>query len=79
MWDYIPTGRRCGSDIAIDLYPENHNHPDFSNFSNVYKKALYTCYTDASFTRRCPVAPGEEHTGFLGPILRANVGDTIRV
>ena len=41
-----------------------------------YWKALYVEYTDHNFTKRKDKA---EHLGFLGPIIRAEVGDTIEV
>jgi manganese oxidase len=42
-------------------------------------KAIYREYTDGSFSRLKPRAPGEESLGLLGPILRAEVGDRITV
>lgn len=45
----------------------------------VLKKALYREYTDATFTH-LKLRPKEwEHLGFLGPLLRAEVGDTIQI
>src|SRR5207237_756298 len=44
----------------------------------VYKKAVYREYTDATFTKLKPRGPGEEHLGLLGPVVRAEVGDTIK-
>lgn len=43
----------------------------------VYEKALYREYTDETFTTLKPRAPEWEHLGFLGPIVRGVVGDTI--
>jgi FtsP/CotA-like multicopper oxidase with cupredoxin domain len=42
-------------------------------------KALYREYTDSSFTTLKARAPEWEHLGFLGPLVRAEVGDTIRI
>jgi FtsP/CotA-like multicopper oxidase with cupredoxin domain len=42
----------------------------------VYRKVMYREFTDASFTTRVAQPP---HLGFLGPTLRAEEGDTIRV
>lgn len=42
-------------------------------------KARFVEYTDATFTTRVAVAPGEEYRGILGPVLRAEVGDIILV
>jgi manganese oxidase len=45
----------------------------------LYRKALYREYTDDSFTELKPRPPEQEYLGTLGPILRAEVGDTIKV
>ena len=45
----------------------------------VYKKALYREYTDETFTTLKPRPPEWEHLGILGPLLRAEVGDTLRI
>src|ERR671910_590576 len=45
----------------------------------VYMKALYREYTDASFTTLKPRPPEWQHLGTLGPVIRAEVGDTIVV
>jgi len=45
----------------------------------VSKKALYREYTDATFTTLKARTPEWEHLGFLGPVIRAEVGDTIKV
>lgn len=42
----------------------------------IYHKVLYREYTDDTFTTR---KESPEHLGFLGPILRAEVGESIRV
>ena len=44
-----------------------------------YLKAVYREYSDSSFTSLKPRGPGEEHLGILGPIIHAEVGDTITV
>jgi hephaestin len=46
---------------------------------SVYTKALYVQYTDDTFTQRVPRAAKDEYLGLLGPTIRANVGDTIKV
>ena len=42
-------------------------------------KALYREYTDNSFKTLKPRPAEWEHLGFVGPVIRAEVGDTIRV
>jgi FtsP/CotA-like multicopper oxidase with cupredoxin domain len=43
------------------------------------KKALYREYTDATFKTLKTRPPEWEHLGFLGPLVRAEVGDTIKI
>ena len=79
MWDYMVNGPQCtGSTFVRDLYPEAP-HANVSSLSTVFKKVLYICYTDETFTTPCARSAGELHQGFLGPVLRGNVGDTIQV
>jgi manganese oxidase len=47
--------------------------------STIYRKALYREYTDATFTTLKPRPPEWEHLGILGPLIRAEVGDVIKV
>lgn len=44
-----------------------------------YVKARYQEYTDASFTRPKPRPAEWAHLAFLGPLIRADVGDTIQI
>lgn len=44
--------------------------------ATVYKKVLYREYTDGTFTQEKPHPP---HLGFLGPVIKGEVGDTIKV
>ena len=44
-----------------------------------YKKTIYREYTDATFVTLKPRSSDWEHLGFLGPLIRAEVGDTIKV
>lgn len=46
---------------------------------SVYQKVLYRAYTDSTFTQRVERPPEWEHLGLLGPLLRGEVGDTIKV
>lgn len=45
-----------------------------------YKKAIFREFTDATFaTKMERKTEYEKHLGILGPIMRAEVGDTIEV
>lgn len=81
LWDYAPS------------YPINPMHQsEFSDAEKVfvagnnknrighrYYKAHFVEYTDGSFTHVKLRPPEWEHLGILGPVIRANVGDTIKV
>jgi FtsP/CotA-like multicopper oxidase with cupredoxin domain len=81
LWDYAPS------------YPINPMHNgEFTEDEKVfvqgnktnrigrqYHKARYVEYTDASFTKIKERPPEWRHLGILGPVIRANVGDTIKV
>ena len=78
-WDYAPsgsnqiTGRPFGD--AENVFVANGKN----RIGKVYRKALYREYTDATFTALKPVASEWQHLGTLGPVIRAEVGDTISV
>jgi hephaestin len=77
-WDYVPGGR---DGIADRPYAESafvKNGPP-RVVSTVYKKVLYREYTDSTFQTLKPRAPEWEHLGFLGPLIRGVVGDTLRI
>ncbi|RNJ77484.1 MAG: hypothetical protein EB829_06670 [Nitrosopumilus sp. H8] len=44
-----------------------------------YRKALYLQYTDGTFAELEPRTPEWEHLGVLGPVIHAEVCDTIVV
>jgi hephaestin len=44
-----------------------------------YVKARYREYTDATFTHPKPRPAEWQHLAFLGPLIRADVGDTIQI
>ena len=43
------------------------------------KKAIYREYTDATFTKQKQRTKDEEYLGILGPLIKAEVGDTIEI
>src|SRR3954470_8183785 len=78
-WDYAPQGKNM---ITGQPFGDEENvfvqHPA-TTIGSTYKKALYREYPDASFTKLKPKDPKWAHTGLLGPVIRAEVGDTIKV
>lgn len=76
LWDYAPTGSNqiTGQPFTDDENVFVQNGP--SRIGHVYRKALYRGYTNATFTTKVPADP---QLGMLGPVIRAEVGDTIKV
>ena len=78
-WNYAPSGANAiaGKPFAgVELLFAGTD-PD--HIGLVYRKAVYREYTDSTFTTLKPRAKEWEHLGIVGPLLRAEVGDTIRV
>ena len=78
-WNYTPLGvdQMMGMPFMdyAKLYTERGPH----RIGSTYRKAIYREYTDETFTTLKPRPAEWEHTGLLGPVLRAEVGDTIKV
>lgn len=74
MWDYAPRGRNLtgmtGGSEDDDSQSSRHKE---------YLKAVYREYTDNSFTILKPPSPEWQHLGILGPLIRAEVGDVVKV
>jgi FtsP/CotA-like multicopper oxidase with cupredoxin domain len=66
-WDFAPTGQNVMHGGPI---------PDPWNGNTVWSKVRYIEYTNSSFTQR---KPQPSWLGVLGPIIRAEVGDTVVV
>jgi len=78
-WDYAPSGinRITGEPFGDEENVFVQQGPD--RIGRVYLKALYREYTSAAFTTLKPRPAEWEHLGTLGPLIRAEVGDTIQV
>ncbi|MBZ5596954.1 MAG: multicopper oxidase domain-containing protein [Acidobacteriia bacterium] len=78
-WDYAPDGINKMMGMKFDGYAATFMNRGPHSIGKVYRKAVYREYTDATFSKLKPRAPEWQHLGILGPVLRAEVGDTIRV
>ena len=78
-WDYAPTGMDRISGGAPEGPATMLMNPGPTWIGRVYRKAIYREYTDSTFTTPRERPPEWEHLGMLGPLLRASVGDTIKV
>lgn len=79
LWDYAPSNRNLMQDRPFNDSELVFVGQSENSIGAVYIKAVYQEYTDASFTELKPIPVEWEHKGLLGPILRAEVGDTIKV
>jgi len=78
-WDYAPSGINKMMGMKFEGYPLIFVEQGPHRIGKVYRKAVYREYTDESFSHLKPRPPEWEHLGILGPVIRAEVGDTIRV
>ena len=78
-WDYAPSGRDEAMGMPFDALQKGFTESGPHQIGRVYKKAIYREYTDATFTALKKRRAGDAYLGLLGPILRAEVGDTIKV
>jgi FtsP/CotA-like multicopper oxidase with cupredoxin domain len=78
-WDYAPAGLDKMMNMKFSGYGATMMKSGPHSIGKVYRKAVYREYTDATFTRLKPRAPEWQHLGILGPVLRGEVGDSIKV
>jgi hephaestin len=79
-WNYMPSGR----DAMMPGMPLMGYAKYFATrgphlIGSVYRKAVYREYTDATFRTLKPRTPDDAYQGLLGPVIHAEVGDTIRI
>ena len=78
-WNYTPAGRDEAMGMPFDEIEKLYTEPAAHRIGSVYKKALYREYADSSFSTLKVRPPEEQYLGLLGPVLRGEVGDTIKV
>lgn len=81
VWDFAPFGlnRVTGQPFTPEQALFAEQDAERTRIGRRYVKAVYREYTDASFATLKPRSPEWQHLGALGPLLRAQVGDTIQV
>ncbi|XP_016336918.1 hephaestin-like protein 1 [Sinocyclocheilus anshuiensis] len=81
-WDYAPSGMDKLTNESLTK-PGSVSEMFFGmsggRLGGKYWKVVYREYTDKSFTLKRKRTSAEAHLGILGPILRAEVGDTLQV
>lgn len=78
-WDYAPSGTNITSGRPFTEDEKAFMEPGPTVIGRKVQKALYREYTDETFTTLKPRPPEWEHLGYLGPLIRAEVGDTIKL
>ncbi len=73
VWDFAPTGKNL---IHCMDTPAPCDIPEPWTNSHVFNKTRYIQYTDATYTSK---VAQPNWLGVLGPIIRAEVGDTVMV
>lgn len=79
VWNYAPSGRDLITGKPFEGMANIWTKRGPDRIGLQYKKAIYREYTDGSFSTLKPRPTQWEHLGYLGPVIRAEVGDTIRV
>jgi len=79
VWDYAPAGRNEITGEPFDRAADTWVRSGPGRIGSRYVKCLYRGYTDSTFTQLAARPADERYLGFLGPPIRAEVGDTIRV
>jgi hephaestin len=78
-WDYAPTGSNQVTGQPFDEVADTYVRTGPGRIGSAYTKCLYREYTDSGFGTRKNRATRDAYLGFMGPILRGEVGDTIKV
>jgi FtsP/CotA-like multicopper oxidase with cupredoxin domain len=79
VWDYAPHGRDMLTNQPFDKMEREFTVSGPHRIGSKYLKAVYREYTDATFTHLKPRPPEQQYLGILGPIVHAEVGDTVKI
>lgn len=71
QWNYAPGGRNVIGTPGPEV--------EGSANATVFRKAVYREYTDATFSTLKPRPAQWQHLGILGPLIRAEVGDVVKI
>ena len=78
-WNYTPEGKDVMMSHSFDAYARVFAEHAPDRIGCTYRKAIFREYTDDTFRTLKPRPPELAHMGLLGPVIRAEVGDTIKV
>ncbi|XP_033756941.1 hephaestin-like protein [Pecten maximus] len=73
-WNYAPDGfNLVTDDISVAATKLNNSH---NRIGSIYRKVVYKQFTDDRYEDEVISPP---HLGYLGPIMRAEIGDTLEI
>lgn len=78
-WNYTPDGKDMMMARSFNPYEQVFAAPAADRIGSTYRKAVFREYTDDTFRTLKSRSPELAHMGLLGPVIRAEVGDTIKV
>jgi FtsP/CotA-like multicopper oxidase with cupredoxin domain len=78
-WNYAPAEMDHMTGKAYDERARIFVENTADHIGRVSRKAVYREYTDASFTKLKPRSAEWAHLGLVGPVLRGEPGDTIKI
>jgi hephaestin len=78
-WNYAPADHDHMTGKPYDERARYYTEGGPDRIGPIYRKAVYHEYTDASFATPKARSAAWEHLGVLGPVIRGEVGDTIKV
>jgi FtsP/CotA-like multicopper oxidase with cupredoxin domain len=78
-WDYAPSGIDEVTGKPFGMMESAYVVRGPHRIGRLYRKAIYREYTDSSFTKLKPRSASDRYLGLLGPIIHAQVGDTVKV
>ena len=76
-WNFAPVGHNGATGEPFGDAENTYLGSEPDRVGPIHLKAVYHEYTDDSFTIRKPATT--EHLGLLGPVIHAEVGDTVKV
>lgn len=79
VWNYAPRHRNMITGRPFDDVADTYVKSGRGRIGSRYVKCLYRGYTDATFKHREQRPSDQSYLGLLGPVIRAQVGDTIKV
>jgi len=78
-WDYAPHGIDHMTGKPFEGFAKLHTERGPHRIGTKYLKAVYREYTDETFQKLKERKPEDQYLGIVGPVLHAEVGDTIKV